>query len=90
MIVSDVVGNEIATPVYGAKPVGSYEVEFSATSGSLPSSRHGASGGNAWNLPSGTYIYRIVAVGPSAGSPQGQAEQSFVETKKRFCSSNVY
>jgi len=35
LIVSDVVGNEIATPVNGAKTVGNYEVEFDATQ--LPS-----------------------------------------------------
>lgn len=37
---------------------------------------------NAISLSSGTYIYRIVVGEPSAGSQNGQAVQSFVETKK--------
>jgi len=44
--VYDVLGNEIATLVNEEKPVGSYEVEFSATGG-----------GNG--LPSGIYFYQI-------------------------------
>jgi hypothetical protein len=50
--VYDVLGNEIATLVNEEKPAGNYEVEFSAKGGS-------ASGGNAWNLPSGIYFYRL-------------------------------
>jgi len=58
----DVLGREVATLVNEEKPAGSYEVEFSAIGGS-------ASGGDAWNLPSGVYFYQL-----SAGN--------FVETKK--------
>jgi hypothetical protein len=36
----------------------------------------------AGNLPSGTYFYQLRAVDPSTGSHNGQAGQSFVETKK--------
>jgi len=50
--VYDVLGSEIATLVNEEKPAGRYEVEFSAIGGS-------ASGGDAWNLPSGIYFYRI-------------------------------
>ena len=58
----DVLGNEITTIVNEEKPAGSYEVEFSAKGGS-------ASGGDAWNLPSGIYFYQLRA-------------GYFVETKK--------
>jgi len=50
--VYDVLGNEILTLVNQERTVGSYEVEFSAIGGS-------ASGGDAWNLPSGIYFYKI-------------------------------
>jgi agmatine deiminase len=60
--VYDVLGNEVATLVNEEKPSGSYEVEFSAKGGS-------ASGGNAYNLPSGVYFYQLKT-------------SSFVETKK--------
>jgi Secretion system C-terminal sorting domain len=60
--VYDVLGNEVATLVNEEKPAGSYEVEFSAKGGS-------ASGGNAYNLSSGIYFYKLQA-------------GSFVETKK--------
>jgi len=66
----DVLGNEIATLVNEEKPVGFYEIEFSAKGGS-------ASGGNALNLTSGIYFFRLDAGDPSAGSAQ-----NFVETKK--------
>ena len=56
--VYDVLGNEVATLVNEEKPAGIYEVEFSA--GSI---------GNADNLPSGIYIYKL-----SVGN--------FVSTKK--------
>jgi hypothetical protein len=48
----DVLGNEVATLVDEFKPAGSYEVEFSAKGGS-------ASGGNAYDLPSGVYFYKL-------------------------------
>ena len=60
--VYDVLGNEVATLADEYQPDGSYEVEFSAKGGS-------ASGGNAYNLSSGIYIYRLQA-------------GSFIETKK--------
>lgn len=47
--VYDVLGNEIATLVNEEKPAGTYEVEFSAI------------GGDAWNLPSGIYMYRLTS-----------------------------
>ena len=50
--VYDVLGNEIVTLVNEVNPIGNYEVKFSAKGGS-------ASGGNAWNLPSGIYFYRL-------------------------------
>ena len=50
----DVLGNEITTIVNEEKPAGSYEVEFSAKGRS-------ASGGDAWNLPSGIYFYQLRA-----------------------------
>jgi len=60
--VYDIVGNEIATLVNEEKPAGEYEVEFSAKGES-------ASGGNAYNLPSGIYFYQLKA-------------GSFTQTKK--------
>jgi len=50
--VFDVLGNEVATLVEEFRPAGSYEVEFSAESGS-------ASGGNAYSLASGIYFYQL-------------------------------
>jgi hypothetical protein len=55
-------GNKVATLVKEEKPAGSYEIEFFAKSGST-------SDGNAYNLSSGVYFYRLKA-------------DSFVETKK--------
>ncbi|RKY94959.1 MAG: hypothetical protein DRQ01_01065 [Ignavibacteriae bacterium] len=60
--VYDVLGNEVATLVNEEKSAGSYEVEFSAIGGS-------ASGGDAYNLSSGIYFYKLQA-------------GNFVETKK--------
>jgi len=34
------------------------------------------------SLPSGVYFYRLIAGGPSAGSPQGQAGQGFTQSRK--------
>jgi aminopeptidase N len=50
----DVLGNEVATLIDKEMQAGSYEVEFSAIGGS-------ASGGDAWNLPSGIYFYTLNA-----------------------------
>jgi PQQ-like domain/Secretion system C-terminal sorting domain len=52
--VYDILGREVTTLVDEFKSAGSYETNFSATGGS-------ASGGNAKNLASGVYIYRITA-----------------------------
>jgi photosystem II stability/assembly factor-like uncharacterized protein len=50
--VYDALGNEVATLVNEEKNSGTYEVEFSAK---------GSPGGNAIELPSGVYFYRLVA-----------------------------
>jgi len=63
--VYDALGKEVATLVNEEQPAGEYEVEFSAI------------GGDAWNLPSGVYFYRLQVRDPSTGSGQG-----FVQTKK--------
>jgi hypothetical protein len=60
--VYDILGNEVATLVDEYRPAGKYEVEFSAKGGS-------ASGGNAYNLPSGVYFYQLKA-------------DNFIDTKK--------
>jgi hypothetical protein len=52
--VYDILGNEVETLVNEEKPAGSYEVEFFAIGGS-------ASGGDAWNLSSGIYFYKLIA-----------------------------
>jgi len=67
--VYDVLGSEIAALVNEEKPVGSYEVEFSAIGGS-------ASGGNAYTLPSGVYFYRLQVY------PTNGRTGNYVETKK--------
>jgi hypothetical protein len=77
IIVYDILGSELTTLVNEEKPKGSYEVEFSAIGGS-------ASGGDAWNLTSGIYFYRL-QVYPTNGraeAPSTSSGQSFVETKK--------
>ena len=60
--VYDVLGNEIETLINEEKSAGEYKVEFSAKGGS-------ASGGNANDLSSGIYIYKLIA-------------GSYVESKK--------
>jgi photosystem II stability/assembly factor-like uncharacterized protein len=50
----DLLGREVATLVDEFKPAGRYEVEFSVKGGS-------ASGGEATDLPSGVYFYRLQA-----------------------------
>jgi len=54
--VYDMLGREVATLVNEEKPAGVYEVEFSAKGGY-------ASGGNAYNLASGVYFYRLETAG---------------------------
>ena len=60
--IHDVLGNEVVTLVDEYKTAGTYEVEFSAKGGS-------ASGGDAYDLPSGIYFYKLQT-------------DSFIETKK--------
>ncbi|HEY7750825.1 MAG TPA: T9SS type A sorting domain-containing protein, partial [Ignavibacteriaceae bacterium] len=50
----DLLGSEVATLVNEEKQPGFYEIEFSAKGGS-------ASGGDAYNLPSGTYFYKLTS-----------------------------
>jgi hypothetical protein len=69
LIIYDILGNEVATLVDEYRPAGKYEIEFSAIGGSLPSGRHGASGGNAYTVPSGIYFYQLKT-------------ESFIQTKK--------
>ena len=70
--VFDVLGNEVATLVDEYKPAGSYEVEFNAISHS----------GGVRNLSSGVYFYQLRVGGSKINSPQGQAGQGIVQTKK--------
>jgi len=60
--VYDVLGNEVAVLVNEEKQAGSYQIDFSVKGGS-------ASGGNAYNIPSGVYFYQLTS-------------DSFVDTKK--------
>jgi len=62
LTIYDLIGNETATLVDEYKEAGIYEIEFSAKGGS-------ASGGDAYDLPSGIYFYQLKA-------------GSFTETKK--------
>nr|MCU0405534.1 T9SS type A sorting domain-containing protein [Ignavibacteriaceae bacterium] len=75
--VYDVLGREVATLVNEELAAGSYEINFSDTDGS-------ASGGDAYNLPSGVYFYQLKIVDPSTGLPAGRqgSRQSFTSTKK--------
>lgn len=50
--VYNILGIEVATLVNEYQPAGSYQVSFSAKGGS-------ASGGDAYNLPSGVYVYNL-------------------------------
>ena len=50
--VYDVLGKEVANIINEEKAPGNYEIEFSAKGGS-------ASGGDAYDLPSGIYFYRL-------------------------------
>jgi hypothetical protein len=69
LAVYDMLGREVAVLVDGPKAPGRYSVRFSARGGSLPTGRQASSGGDAANLPSGVYLYRLQAGG-------------FVEAKK--------
>ena len=60
--VYDILGRKVSTLINEEKTAGIYKVEFSAKGGS-------ASGGNAYDLPSGIYFYKIKA-------------GSFTQTKK--------
>jgi len=57
--------NELTKLVNKEKPAMNFKIEFSAI------------GGDAYNLPSGIYFYKL-----NAGSPSTSSGQSFVETKK--------
>ncbi|MFZ2864087.1 MAG: T9SS type A sorting domain-containing protein, partial [Ignavibacteriaceae bacterium] len=54
IIVYDILGKKVATLVNEEKPMGSYEIEFSADGGS-------SFGGEVYNLTSGIYFYRLQA-----------------------------
>ena len=56
LTVFDVLGQEVANLISGNLAAGSHEINFSARGGS-------ASGGNASNINSGVYFYRLDAVG---------------------------
>jgi len=56
LTVFDILGNKLVTLVNEEKLAGVYEAEFSAKGGS-------ASGGNAYNLASGIYFYRLETAG---------------------------
>jgi len=68
--VYDILGKEVITLVNKQQPEGNYEVEFSAKSGS-------ASGGDATNLSSGIYLYKI-----QVGDPESSLRQGFYDVKK--------
>jgi len=52
--VYDILGKEVATLINENQEAGNYSIQFSAKGGS-------ASGGNAYNLPSGIYFYKITS-----------------------------
>jgi hypothetical protein len=68
--VYDILGNEVAVLVNEDLAPGEYKVEFNINSG------------ESRNLTSGVYFYQLKLKGPESSSPQGQAGQGFVETKK--------
>jgi hypothetical protein len=68
--VYDLLGNEVATLVNEELSVGEYEVEFNSYS----------DGGQ--NLSSGVYFYQLRVGGPESSSPNGQAGQEMIQTKK--------
>jgi beta-glucanase (GH16 family) len=70
-------GEKVAALVNEERPVGNFEVKFSAKGGS-------ASGGNAWSLPSGIYFYKIQArnLTSDLSSFKQNTDQIFVKTKK--------
>jgi beta-glucanase (GH16 family) len=70
-------GEKVAALVNEERPVGNFEVKFSAKGGS-------ASGGNAWSLPSGIYFYKIQArsLTSDLSSFKQNTDQTFVKTKK--------
>jgi hypothetical protein len=69
----DVIGNEVAVLVDEYKPAGEYEVEFNA---SASPSRSGSA------LTSGVYFYQLRIGGSETSSPNWQAGQVKIQTKK--------
>ncbi len=59
--VFDIIGNEVKTLVNEEMEAGYHSIDFSAKGGS-------ASGGNAYNLPSGVYFYRIQVYPANGGA----------------------
>jgi hypothetical protein len=68
--VYDVLSNEIATLVNEEKPAGKYEVEFKSHSD------------EGQNLSSGVYFYQLRVGDIEMNSPNGQAGQAIIQTKK--------
>ena len=68
--VYDILGNEVATLVDEYKSAGKYKVTFSVgTSRDL-------------SLTSGVYIYQLRIIDPEINSPNGQAGEEMIQTKK--------